>query len=762
VKRRILRLSVTSLAVFGLFSPVFGQSPAQSTESDDALRAGIVKIDITPDKPVRMSGYSGRKELSTGVHDPLYARIVAFESGTRRLVFVSTDLIGFYETYGPICDAICARFHLKPSEVFLSSTHTHSGPTPTLSVDAHPNNLEYTQSLQAKLLEAIGQALRSIGPVQIGTGRGYSPVGSNRRERQPDGSVRLGRNPYGPTDKEVLVMKLAKPDGTPMAALFDYATHATSLGPRNLEISSDVLGIAAQFVEKVLGPDVTAPVFAGASGDIDPWYRVLPSFDTANGWIPEPELLGILLGEEVVHVFRNVKTTSSSAEIKTGLATLELAARKKEDRDEDASPTRQLTVTVARVGDVAFVGVGCELLTEVGMAIKAGSPYEHTFVITHCNGGAGYLPPKHLYKEGGYEIDRTGFAPEAAEMLVSESLRMLSGLSADEPLALENGTPFGANRLDEPFRDEFSIDAAVRFLDAAALNWQKERKCFACHSDYAFFFTRPLVDWKVPAHEELRSKLEYLAENPRDVKYRVTEAVMVASMLAQNDALTTGKLHPATRKALDRMWTMQREDGGFDWMKYNQPPSEIDDHYGVTVAAIGAGVAPDDYADTPAAKVGLDKIRAYFHDNPPANLHHRAMKLLASLQVDGIVAEAERKQVIEDLFALQKSDGGWGVVTMGNWERSDDKPQDMESSDGYGTGFAIYILRRAGVPAEDPRIQKGIAWLKDHQRASGRWFTRSMWKDSKHYIAHAGTAYAILALATCGEVGPNKDTPLPR
>jgi len=400
---------------------------AWSAEGEDSLKAGIVKVDITPDKPVRMSGYAGRKELSTGVHDRLYARIVAFQSGTQRLVLVSTDLIGFYNTYEPIRDAISDRFDLEPRELFLSSTHTHSGPTPTFRKDGPPNNLEYTQNLKATLLEAIGLAIEKAHPVRMGAGRGYSPVGSNRRELQSDGSIRLGRNPYGPTDKEVLVMKLATPDGEPVAALFDYATHATSLGPRNLQISSDVLGLAAQFVENILGPDVTAPVFAGASGDIDPWYRVLPSFDTENGWIPEPELLGILLGVEVVHVFRNVETTSSTGEIRTERVTLELPS-KTSDRDEDTGPTKQLNVTVARLGDVAFVGVGCELLTEVGMAIKAQSPYKHTFVITHCNGKAGYLPPRHLYDEGGYEIDRTGFADQAADILVKETLRILSEL----------------------------------------------------------------------------------------------------------------------------------------------------------------------------------------------------------------------------------------------------------------------------------------------------------------------------------------------
>ena len=326
---------------------------------------------------------------------------------------------------------------------------------------------------------------------------------------------------------------------------------------------------------------------------------------------------------------------------------------------------------------------------------------------------------------------------------------------AGEPLTLDNSLPVGENRLDEPLRGEFSLNAAVRFIDNAALNWQEDRKCFACHTDYAFLFTRPLVSWKTPVHEAIRSKLEYLAEHPRDVKFRVTEAVMAASVLAQNDALTTGKLHPTTRKAMDRMWSMQREDGGFDWLKSNQPPSEVDDHYGVTVAAIGVGVAPDGYAETPAAKAGLDKIREYFKNNPPANLHQRAMLLLASLEVAGIMTEAERQQLVQELFALQKPDGGWALVTLGNWERSDGKLQDRESSDGYGTGFAVYVLRRTGVPANEPRIQQGIGWLKAHQRLSGRWFTRSLWKDQKHYLTHAGTAYAILALAICGETTQN-------
>lgn len=324
-------------------------------------------------------------------------------------------------------------------------------------------------------------------------------------------------------------------------------------------------------------------------------------------------------------------------------------------------------------------------------------------------------------------------------------------LTPARPPADQATIPPGPNDPAEPLRKEFSLDAAVRFLDAAALTWNNDYKCFACHSDHAYLFSRPTVSWKNPVHDLLRRRLEDAAEHPRENEYASAEAVLTASVLAQNDALTTGKLHPSTRKALDRMWSKQRADGGFDWMKYDQPPAEIDDHYGVTMAAIGVGAAPDRYQDTPAAKAGLAGIRKYFKDNPPANLHHRAMLLLASLNVDGIATAKQREQVIQEFTALQKPDGGWGLATFADWQRSDGKQQDTVSSDGYGTGFAVFVLRRASVPAADPRIRKGIAWLKSNQRVSGRWFTRSLWKDQKHYLTHAGTAYGILALAACGE-----------
>ncbi|MHC4170212.1 MAG: neutral/alkaline non-lysosomal ceramidase N-terminal domain-containing protein [Planctomycetota bacterium] len=425
--KRIGSIVTVSAVIFAL--------AALSSQAGAALRAGAARTDITPDKPIKMAGYAARTQLSEGVHDPLLARVVVFQNDGKRLVLVSTDIIGFYGgTADHFRKIILEEFDLEPGELFLSSVHTHAGPGLTIDKEkGHANNLEYTKKLEDTLVKLISEAIDDVGPVRIGTGVGYSPVGINRRElrfdRSGNSQIKLGRNPYGPTDKEVLVTKLARPDGEVFAALFDYATHATCLGGKNLIVSGDVMGLAEQFAEKILGDEVIVAGFAGASGNIDPWFRVLPAFNTEPGWVPEPVLLGTLLGEEVVHVFRGIDDVSDADRIGTAFVALELPGKpRSEDKIEKSHPPTVLNITVARIGDIGFVGLGAEVLTEIGMSIKAASPCKHTFVITHCNGAASYIAPEHLHIEGGYEIKSSPFAPHAAEMAVKQAVKMLHEL----------------------------------------------------------------------------------------------------------------------------------------------------------------------------------------------------------------------------------------------------------------------------------------------------------------------------------------------
>lgn len=321
---------------------------------------------------------------------------------------------------------------------------------------------------------------------------------------------------------------------------------------------------------------------------------------------------------------------------------------------------------------------------------------------------------------------------------------------ADEPVTLKTVVPPADNRKDEPLAKAFSMDKALHFLDSASLHWQTKRACFSCHTNYAYLYARPLVDAKTPAHAEVRRFAEELVKDRWAEKGPRwdAEVICAAAALGFNDAHTTGKLHPLTRTALDRIWTVQQKDGGFKWLKCAWPPMESDDHYGVTLAAIAVGVAPEGYARTDKAKAGMNGIQAWLKANPAPTLHHRAMILWAASFFPDLMPETERREVVKDMLALQRPDGGWAVASLGDWKRKDGMPQDRETSDGYATGFVLYVLHGAGVKGDEPAIKKGLAWIKGNQRESGRWFTRSLHSDSKHFLSHAGTAFAVMALAT--------------
>jgi squalene-hopene/tetraprenyl-beta-curcumene cyclase len=198
------------------------------------------------------------------------------------------------------------------------------------------------------------------------------------------------------------------------------------------------------------------------------------------------------------------------------------------------------------------------------------------------------------------------------------------------------------------------------------------------------------------------------------------------------------------------MWTLQRADGAWNWLKCGWVPLEYDDYYGAVYAALGVGVAPDGYAQSEKAQPGLAKLRRYFQATPPPDLHHRTMLLWASLKLDGLMTQAEREDTVKQLLASQRPDGGWRLAAMGKYKRRDKTPNDPEGpSDGYGTGLVVFVLRQAGVPSDDAHLQRGLAWLRANQRESGRWFTRSLNDDDQHYIADAGTAFAVMALRAC-------------
>src|SRR5688572_25941277 len=64
-------------------------------ESAGGFSAGAARVDITPNYPVRLSGYGGRRDESAGVAQRIFARALALgEEGAPPAVLVAVENLG--------------------------------------------------------------------------------------------------------------------------------------------------------------------------------------------------------------------------------------------------------------------------------------------------------------------------------------------------------------------------------------------------------------------------------------------------------------------------------------------------------------------------------------------------------------------------------------------------------------------------------------------------------------------------------------------
>src|SRR5262245_20767184 len=331
---------------------------------------------------------------------------------------------------------------------------------------------------------------------------------------------------------------------------------------------------------------------------------------------------------------------------------------------------------------------------------------------------------------------------------------------------IENPFPYAP---DESRATAFSLTKATRYLDRAAEFWMRPNSCGACHANFAYVMARPLAGESPTLLAETRRFLEdRKPSNPRRFNFDAG-SVSIAFALAWDDAHSGDKLRPSTRQALRRRWENQQPSGGWTQQGCGAPlPAETYNQYTVMLATLAAGIAPEGYAHTAEARDGLTRLRRYLVHNPPRLMHDDAMLLWASFHVDGLLTTGERDATVRSLLAAQGADGGWSMTALETRLKPD--VARKQTSDGYGTAFMVFVLRQAGVPATRPEIARGVHWLRNNQRVSGRWVTPGAVGETEGgvgsrdlYAQNLGTAFAILALRACEESGhqSNPVKPIP-
>jgi squalene-hopene/tetraprenyl-beta-curcumene cyclase len=237
--------------------------------------------------------------------------------------------------------------------------------------------------------------------------------------------------------------------------------------------------------------------------------------------------------------------------------------------------------------------------------------------------------------------------------------------------------------------------------------------------------------------------------------------------LAEWDRHVTGKLSEATERSLRDMFERQSENGAFASHGEVEVPHITTDFELSLQAARAITAAPDWLAGLKDEKLigRVEKLKHWLRTSPPKNDFDRVLKLQLAHYLPELVTESERAAALALLSSKQHADGGWSTRDMSSLEdwhfEISDYVRDLitnlpdaaqPESDAYMTALAIVLMRQSNVPVSDPRIQKGLAWLKREQRASGRWWMHSLYRGNYHFITYIATVEAMKALELCGEL----------
>ena len=394
-----------------------------------SLRVGAIRVDITPasDAALPMSGYAGRTEGFKAIHDPLHLRTIVVDDGKNQAALVSCEVIGFSNAlWDDITRNLAAATGIPRENILLAAVHTHAAPSlGTYEGKLTEKQVAYVEKLKKAIVDSVLDAKKNLQPAKVGFGTGHANVNMNRRARDDQGGWMLGNNPEGVSDKTVAVIRFDSLAGEPIAIVTNYGVHGTVLGQGNLQISSDLPGSTARFVEQHFGDKIVAPWTSGTSGDQDPIYRTGTDFRNVAA-------LGRILGEEVIQVADGIKT-SPRARVRAmqsvvtcpGKRTVQAPGPGREYKWEDADPV-SIRLSLLVINDIAITGVSGEVLTNIGLRLKKESPFTRTIMVTHCNGSSGYLPDDAAYEQVSYEITTTRVKPRCAEnAIIAGFLQMM-------------------------------------------------------------------------------------------------------------------------------------------------------------------------------------------------------------------------------------------------------------------------------------------------------------------------------------------------
>jgi putative membrane-bound dehydrogenase-like protein len=422
---------------------------SQAEADEPLVDVGVAKRDITPDYPIRLSGYGNRRTESDGVAQRLWAKALAVGSDADGpAVLVTVDNCGVPDGLTEeIARRLKQRGGIARERFALAFSHTHTGPCLTGAIpylfstdipEAHQEHIDrYTKELTDALEGVALEALAARRPGRLAWAQGKATFAANRRTSG------------GPVEHDLPLLRVTDPDGTLRAVLVSYACHCTTLGGDFNQICGDWAGYAQEHIERE-HPDAVALVAIGCGADANPQPRTGLDLAERHGEEIAREVQRLLAGDftpvspkltcrfqRVELPYQDLPTPDQWRERAAQGGPVGYHAAKMLERLErgEKLPTQlSYPVQVWAFGDdLAMVFLGGEVVVDYSLRLKDEYDGSRLWVNSYSNAAPCYVPSRRVLREGGYEAGGSDvyygktapFTPAVEDLIVGTVHKLL-------------------------------------------------------------------------------------------------------------------------------------------------------------------------------------------------------------------------------------------------------------------------------------------------------------------------------------------------
>lgn len=394
---------------------------------------GGARIDITPELPIRLTGYTNRPTEADRVEERIQARALAIGGDAEgpALVIVAEVLAVPERLTEAVVAGIRARHPVPRERIAVCVTHQHTGPviagtapfmfSRDLPADELARIERYAATLERKLIEVALAALANRRPAELSWAQGRVDFAVNRRRIVDGKAVGYTDQPGGPVDHALPVMRAAEAGGSVRAVLLNYACHCTTLKGGDNFVHPDWAGDAARRIE-TSHPDAVALVAIGCGADSDPQPRGLAAVGKHGQTIAD-EVARLFAGKmrplggvsrarfRRLEIPFDREVTRAELETRLSLPVMTSYPARKFLAELDAGRALPKAVpypvqTWRFGGDLAMVFLGGEVVAEYALRLRRELGADRVWINAYANSVPCYIPSTRVLAEGGYEAER--------------------------------------------------------------------------------------------------------------------------------------------------------------------------------------------------------------------------------------------------------------------------------------------------------------------------------------------------------------------